>query len=98
MTIVQEIMLRSKDYLLRIIAPVGGQGGVTMSYLCALQQFPFGRLRLAALWGKILQSFGAQFVEKSNDWKETNRLLVVQTEDSIEQAKVFKAHAVLQGL
>ena len=34
MSIVQEIMLRSADYLRRIIAPVGGQGGVTMLYLC----------------------------------------------------------------
>ena len=31
---VQEIMVRSTEYLRRIIAPVGGQGGVTMSYLC----------------------------------------------------------------
>ena len=31
-SIVQEIMLT--DYLRRIISPVGGQGGVTMSYLC----------------------------------------------------------------
>ena len=34
MSIVQEIMLRSTDNLRRIISPVGGQGGVTMSYLC----------------------------------------------------------------
>ena len=34
LNIVQEIMIRSIDYLRRIIAPVGGQGGVTMSYLC----------------------------------------------------------------
>ena len=34
MSIVQEIMLKSTDYLRRIIAPVGGEGGVTMSYLC----------------------------------------------------------------
>ena len=31
---VQEIMIRSTDYLRRIIAPAGEQGGVTMSYLC----------------------------------------------------------------
>ena len=31
LSIVQEIMLRSTDYLRRVIAPVGGQGGVTMS-------------------------------------------------------------------
>ena len=34
MSIVQEIMLRSTDSLRRIIAPVGGQGGATMSLLC----------------------------------------------------------------
>ena len=34
MSIVQEIMFKSTDYLRRIIAPVGGQGGVKMSYLC----------------------------------------------------------------
>ena len=27
-------MFKSTGYLRRIIAPVGGQGGVTMSYLC----------------------------------------------------------------
>ena len=31
---VQEIMLKSTDFLRRIIALAGGQGGVTMSYLC----------------------------------------------------------------
>ena len=34
MSIVQQIMLKSTDHLQRIIAPVGGQGGVKMSYLC----------------------------------------------------------------
>ena len=32
------------------------------------------------------------------DWRQLNRLLVVQTGESFEQAKVFKAHAVPQGL
>ena len=31
---VQKIMIRSTDYLRRIIAPAERQGGVTMSYLC----------------------------------------------------------------
>ena len=34
LSIVQEIMIRSTDCLRRTIAPAGGQGGVTMSYLC----------------------------------------------------------------
>ena len=34
LSIVQGIMLKSTDFLLRIIAPARGQGGVTLSYLC----------------------------------------------------------------
>ena len=32
------------------------------------------------------------------DWREPNRLLIVQTGESVNQAKVFRAHAVPQGL
>ena len=35
---------------------------------------------------------------EKNDWKQPNRLLVVQTGEIVNQAKVFEAHAVLQGL
>ena len=35
---------------------------------------------------------------EKQDWKQPNRLLVVQTGESVEQAKVFKAHAIPQGL
>ena len=35
---------------------------------------------------------------KKYDWKQPNRLLVLQTGDSVEQAKVFKAQAFLQGM
>ena len=89
-------MFKSTDYLRRIIAPVGGQGGVPMSYLCPnCNSFP---LEDYVRWfvGRNIQTGGPQFVEKY-DWKQPNRLLVVQTGD-IEQAKVFKAHAVPQGL
>ena len=48
MSIVQEIMLRSTDHLRRVIAPVGGQGGVTMSYLC-----PTGQAVGRANWRKF---------------------------------------------
>ena len=32
------------------------------------------------------------------DWKQPTKLLVVQTRDSFEQTKLFKAHAVPHGL
>ena len=52
-------------------------------------------------WGlrreKSTQIGGVRSVEKY-DWKQASRLLVVQTGESVIQAKVFKAHAVPQGL
>ena len=44
---VQDVLLRSTDFLRRIIAPAGGQGGVTMSYVCPhCNSFHPGRSRL----------------------------------------------------
>ena len=64
MSIAPKNMLRSTDYLRRIIAPVGGQGGVTMSYLCPkCNSFP-------------LEDY---VCGEKYDWKQPNRLLVVQT-------------------
>ena len=95
MGIVQEIMLRSTYYLRRIVAPVGGQGGVTMSCLYPqCNSFPWKATFGGSQGEKEAISGG---VEKT-DWKQANRLLVEQTGDSIDQAKVFKAHAVPQGL
>ena len=41
---------------------------------------------------------GAQLVEKKYSWRQPNRLLVEHTGDSVNQAKVFRAHARPQGL
>ena len=65
MSIVQEIILRSTDFLWRIISPAGGQGGDTMSYLCPkCNSFP---LEDYVWWvaGENPQGGGARFVEKS---------------------------------
>ena len=47
---------------------------------------------------KSIRTGGAQFVERSTIGSNRDRLLVVQTGERIDQAKVFKAHAVPQGL
>ena len=63
MSIVQEIMLRSTDYLRRIIELLGGQGGVTMSYLClhcnSFRETTFG----GSLRGRSTPAGGVRFVE-----------------------------------
>ena len=61
------------------------------------------RIPIVSLWkktsggslGENIQIGGTQFVKKK---RLEAGFLVVQTGDSIEQAKVFKAHAVPQGL
>ena len=63
--IVQEIMLKSTDKFWRIIAPVGGQGGVTMSYLCPnCNSFPW-KTTFGGSLGKNIQIGGVQFVERN---------------------------------
>ena len=79
-SIVQEIMLRSTDYLRRIIAPVGGQGGVSMSYLCP-------HCNSFLLEDYVWWVSGRKSTKEKHDWKQLNWLLVVQTGDSFEQAK-----------
>ena len=64
----------------------------------ALQQFPLARLRLVGLWGETTTKWWCAICGERCDWREPNRLLVVQPGEGFEQAKVFKAHAVPQWL
>ena len=64
--IVQETMIRSTDYLRRIIAPAGGQGGVTMSYLCPhCNSFPWKTTSGGSLGEKGATIGGARSVERN---------------------------------
>ena len=62
----QEIVLGSTDYLRRIVAPFGGQGGVTMSYLCPhCNSFPLEDYVWCVSEGENIPGGGAQSVERS---------------------------------
>ena len=63
-----------------------------------LQQFFLGRLHLVGLREKNHTIWWSAICGGKYDWKQPNRLLVAQASESINQAKVFKAHAVPQGL
>ena len=77
----QEIMIRSTDNLRRRIAPVGGQGGVTVSYLCpnSIQQFHFGKLHLVGHWEKKAQQLVVRDLWRNVQLEATKQALVVQT-------------------
>ena len=76
-SVVQEIMFKSTDYLRRIIAPVGGQGGVTMSYLCPnCNSFP---LEDYVWWvsGEKHTNWWCAICGEKYYWRQPNRLVVV---------------------
>ena len=70
-----------------------------MSYLCPnCNNFS---LKDCVWWvpaGKKHCSWWCDICGEKYDWRAPSRLLVVQTGDSASQAKVFKAHAVPQGV
>ena len=63
---VQENMIRSTDYLRRIIAPAGEQGGVTVSFLCPhCNSFPMEDNVWRVSGGKSTRIGGVRSVERS---------------------------------
>ena len=82
---VQEIMIISRDYLRRIVAPAEGQGGVTMSYFCP----HWNSVKKHTNWWCAI--CGEEVWHQTGSW-------VVQTRESVKQTKVFKAHAGTSGL
>ena len=90
---VQEVKIRSTDYLRRIIAPAGEQGGVTMSCFCPYcNSFP---LEDYVWWAQEKSThWWCAICGENSDRREPCRLLVVQRGESVYQAKVFRAHAV----
>ena len=94
MSVVQGILLRT-DFLRRIISPVGGQGGVTLSYVCPhcnslhLEDYTWwvstGKNKSCNWWCVVC---GGLY-----EWRAPSRIVVVQIGTNASQAKVFKAHA-----
>ena len=97
---VQGIMMKSTEFLRRIVAPAGGQRKWAPWRICAHVASVFLlRRNLVGLDLKRRQQKttrrgtavgGAQSVEKKYEWRAPNRLLVVQTGVSASQAMVSK--------
>ena len=64
----------------------------------ALQQFPIGIPRMVVSGRKGRNNWWCAICGEKYDWKQPNGLFVVQTGESVNQAKVFMVHAVPQGL
>ena len=91
-------MIRSTDYLRRIIVSARVRRRYDVILVSVLWQFPVGRLRLVCLWWKGRNNSWCVICGEKYDWRQPNRLLVVETGASVNQVKVFRAHAVPQDL
>ena len=92
-------MLRSSDFVRRIIAPAGGQGGVTMSHSSLhCNRFPSEDYARWVSPGKKCTSWWCAICGEKFDRRAPNRLLVVPTGESAKQARsskcmqYFRAH------
>ena len=104
--IVQEILRKSTDFLRRIIAPVGGKGGVTLSYVCphcnsfTLEDYIWwvstghgddnNRKKKRCNW--LCAACGGQYESKT-----AQQNAGVQLGANANEAKVFRAHAAPLG-
>ena len=69
-----------------------------MSHLCPhCNSFPMEDYVWWVSGRKLRNHWWCAIWGEKYDWKQPNRLLVVQTGESVNQAKVFRAHAVPQG-
>ena len=105
--IVQEILRKSTDFLRRVIAPVGGMGGVTWSYVCPhcnsflLEDYIWSVSRGHGDGNngkKKHCSWWCAVCGGKYEWRASNRILVVQLGTNANEAKIFEAHATPQGL
>ena len=90
------------DFLRRIIAPVDGMGGVTLSYVCThCKSFPLEDYIWWVSTGhgdgnnrrKNHSSWWCAVCGGKYEWRPPNRMLVVQLGTNTNEAKVFKPHA-----
>ena len=86
-------------FLRCIIAPAGGQGSVTLSYLCPhCSSFSLEDFMWWVSTGRKHCSWWCAICGEKYEWRAHNWLLVVQTGASASRARAFKAHAVPQFL
>ena len=100
LSIKQDILRQSTDFLWGIIVPTGGVEGVTLSYV-----WPHGHCfpLVDCFWwvssghGKKQCNWRYAACAGQYDWRAPNRVLVIQDSTDHREATVFRAHATPHG-
>ena len=95
LSIAQETMIKSTDYLRRIIAPVGGQGVVTMSYLCPhCNSFPLEDGKGATIGGARSVERNTIGSNQTGFWSYTQVKVSIRPRNS-KHMQYFRAFALI---
>ena len=101
LTVAQDILRKSTDFLRRIITPVTGQGGVSLSHVCPpCHRHPLADLHPVGFQrgtGKKQCNWWRAACGGQYTWKNSNRVLLIEDSADPSEAKVFRDHAPLQG-
>ena len=100
-SIAQHILQKSTDFPRRIKAPVGRQGGVTLSYVCPRChhfQIEHRTWWVSTRHRKRQCNWWCAACGGQHDWTNPNRVLAVQDSMNPSEAKVFRAHAPPNGV
>ena len=95
-SVVQKILQKSTNFLRRVVVPVEGQGGVTLSYVCPqCHRYP---LEDCNWWGSSKRgnkqcNWWCAACGGHYDWRNPNRVLIRQGSTDRHEAKVLRAHA-----
>ena len=95
------IVQQSTDHRSRIIAPVGGQRGVTQSYVCPhCHRFPIEDYVwwVSTRHGEEQCNWWCAACGGQYTWRNPNGVLVLQDSTDRREAKVCRAHALPQAI
>ena len=101
LSIAQDILRESTDFLRRIIVPAPASRGVTLSRVCPhcrclpLEDYLWW---VSSGHGKKQCGWWCAACGGQYDWRAPNRILVIQAGVDPREAKVFRAHCAPEGL
>ena len=94
LSIAQDILHKSTDFLRRIIAPIGAVRGGTLMYVCRHRRL---RTTLGGRCGHGKMQCNWRCAACGGHWRAPYRVLVIQDSTNPREAKVFRTHAAAQG-
>ena len=99
-SIAQEILLKNTCFLRRMIVPVEGQGGVTLSHMCPhCHRHPLEDCIWSSGHGQKQRNWWCTACGGQYNWRDPHRILVIQQDSTdLQEAKKCFEHTAPRGV